>query len=71
MGLWGFLTWFRTYQVCYAIKAGLAAVALASLAFIPSTQAYFKTYRMEWTLITVRKKKKGGDISPLMPLLFR
>ncbi|CAO3595079.1 unnamed protein product [Absidia cylindrospora] len=52
MNLWRFFSWFRKYQVRYAIKAGLTALVLASLAFIPSTQYYFQTYRMEWTLIT-------------------
>ncbi|KAI8340479.1 Fusaric acid resistance protein-like-domain-containing protein [Chlamydoabsidia padenii] len=52
LGLWSFFSWFRKYQVRYAIKAGLTALVLASMAFIPSTQLYFQTYRMEWTLIT-------------------
>ncbi|ORZ22247.1 hypothetical protein BCR42DRAFT_447572 [Absidia repens] len=52
MNLWRFFSWFRQYQVRYAIKAGLTALILSSLAFIPSTQYYFQTYRMEWTLIT-------------------
>ena len=51
--LWGFLSWFRKHTVRYAIKASLVSVAVAVLAFIPSTQVYFREFRMEWTLITV------------------
>ncbi|KAI8082708.1 Fusaric acid resistance protein-like-domain-containing protein [Halteromyces radiatus] len=52
LGVWSFLSWFRKYQVRYAIKAGLTTLVVASMAFFPSTQDYFQTYRMEWTLIT-------------------
>ncbi|CAO3598186.1 unnamed protein product [Absidia cylindrospora] len=52
MYLWEFFSWFRKHQVRYAIKAGLTALLVASLAFLPSTQDYFQKYRMEWTLIT-------------------
>ncbi|KAI9311285.1 hypothetical protein BX666DRAFT_2032292 [Dichotomocladium elegans] len=51
--LWSFFSWFREHTVRYAIKSSLTATAIASLAFIPSTQAYFREYRMEWTLITI------------------
>lgn len=60
LGLWSFFSWFRKYQMRYAIKAGLTALALASMAFIPSTQVYFLTYRMEWTLITVSEGNRHG-----------
>lgn len=51
--LWGFFSLFRQHNVRYAIKATLASVAIASLAFIPATQVYFKEFRMEWCIITV------------------
>ncbi|KAG0164203.1 hypothetical protein DFQ30_010299 [Apophysomyces sp. BC1015] len=51
--LWEFFSWFRQHTVRYAIKATVIGVAVASLAFIPATQIYFREFRMEWTLITV------------------
>ncbi|KAF7732052.1 hypothetical protein EC973_007157 [Apophysomyces ossiformis] len=53
LSLWEFFSWFRKHTVRYAIKATVTGVAIASLAFIPATQDYFREFRMEWTLITV------------------
>ncbi|KAI9497668.1 Fusaric acid resistance protein-like-domain-containing protein [Zychaea mexicana] len=51
--LWGFFSWFRSHTVKYAIKASVVSVAIGMLAFIPSTQFYFREFRMEWTLISI------------------
>lgn len=51
--LWGFFSWFRKHTVRYALKSTLIALAIASMAFIPSTREYFLAWKMDWTLITV------------------
>ncbi|KAI8381006.1 Fusaric acid resistance protein-like-domain-containing protein [Radiomyces spectabilis] len=51
--LWSFFSWFRQHNVRYAAKSMLTAIAVSSIAFIPATQPYFISLRMEWTLITV------------------
>jgi hypothetical protein len=53
LSLWGFFSWFRKHTVRYASKSTLIALAIASMAFIPSTREYFLAWKMDWTLITV------------------
>ncbi|KAI8052769.1 hypothetical protein BDF21DRAFT_371567 [Thamnidium elegans] len=53
LSLWGFFSWFRRHTVRYAAKSTLIALAITSMAFIPSTRDYFLDWKMDWTLITV------------------
>ncbi|KAI8376126.1 Fusaric acid resistance protein-like-domain-containing protein [Radiomyces spectabilis] len=53
MRVWGFFTWFRQHTVRYAVKATLTALIFSAPAFIPVTQPWFRTFRMEWMLITI------------------
>lgn len=56
LNMWAFFSWFRQHTVRYASKSTLIALAIASMAFIPATREYFITWKMDWTLITVRLK---------------
>lgn len=51
--LWFFFSWFRRFSVRYAFKATIAALILATPAFVNAWQDWFLEYRMEWGLITV------------------
>lgn len=55
LSLWGFFSWFRQHTVRYALKSTLIALAITSMAFIPSTREYFIMWKMDWTLITVKQ----------------
>ncbi|RUS20335.1 hypothetical protein BC938DRAFT_475579, partial [Jimgerdemannia flammicorona] len=51
--LWSFFSWFRRFTVRYAFKAAVAAVLMATPAFLEEWADLFLEYRMEWGLITV------------------
>ncbi|RUS16167.1 hypothetical protein BC937DRAFT_91550, partial [Endogone sp. FLAS-F59071] len=51
--LWSFFSWFRRFSVRYAFKATVAALILATPAFVDAWQDWFLDYRMEWGLITL------------------
>lgn len=51
--VWRTFSLFKTQKVRYAIKATIATIILAAPAFIEATGSWFRTYRMEWALITV------------------
>ena len=50
--LWRLLRPLRREDVRFAIKVGLGAIALVSLAYIPETQPVFHRWRLEWALAT-------------------
>lgn len=51
--VWQTFSLFKTQKMRYAIKATVATILLAMPAFLESTQDFFRTYRMEWALITL------------------
>ncbi|CAO3651153.1 unnamed protein product [Mucor fragilis] len=51
--VWQTFSLFKSQKIRYAIKATVATVLLALPAFLESTQDFFRTYRMEWALITL------------------
>lgn len=44
---------FKLQKIRYAFKAMVAAVLLATPAFLDATGPWFREWRMEWALITV------------------
>lgn len=50
--LWRSLRVFRRDDVKFAIKVGLGAFLIASLAYIPATRPWFHAWRFEWALAT-------------------
>ncbi|KAI9314607.1 Fusaric acid resistance protein-like-domain-containing protein [Dichotomocladium elegans] len=51
--VWRIFSLFKLQKVRYAVKAAIAATLLATPAFITSTGDWFRTWRMEWALITL------------------
>ncbi|KAI9476242.1 MAG: Fusaric acid resistance protein-like-domain-containing protein [Benjaminiella poitrasii] len=51
--VWRTFSLFKLQKIRYAVKASIATIILATPAFIESTQDWFRTYRMEWALITL------------------
>ncbi|GAN06647.1 conserved hypothetical protein [Mucor ambiguus] len=51
--VWQTFSLFKSQKIRYAIKATVATILLALPAFLESTQDFFRTYRMEWALITL------------------
>ncbi|KAL9547369.1 hypothetical protein MBANPS3_006191 [Mucor bainieri] len=51
--VWQAFSLFKSQKMRYAIKATIATILLATPAFLESTQDFFRTYRMEWALITL------------------
>ncbi|KAI7901238.1 Fusaric acid resistance protein-like-domain-containing protein [Cokeromyces recurvatus] len=51
--VWRLFSLFKLQKIRYAIKATIATILLATPAFMESTQNWFRTYRMEWALITL------------------
>ncbi|CAG8672893.1 12627_t:CDS:2, partial [Cetraspora pellucida] len=51
--LWQSFSWFRQFEVKYAVKAAVSAAILASPAFIESTRDIYTKYRGEWVCITM------------------
>ncbi|OZJ03585.1 hypothetical protein BZG36_03050 [Bifiguratus adelaidae] len=49
---WSYAESLKSYTVKYALKTSLAIMLVATPAFIDSTKAIFREYRMEWCLIT-------------------
>lgn len=50
--LWRIGKTLRSYEVKFAVKAGLGSAILATPAFINSTRPIFREYRMEWALVS-------------------
>ncbi|KAG1458711.1 hypothetical protein G6F46_006619 [Rhizopus delemar] len=50
---WRAFSLFKLQKIRYAVKATIAAVLLATPAFLPSTGPWFRQWRMEWALITL------------------
>ncbi|KAI8367685.1 Fusaric acid resistance protein-like-domain-containing protein [Radiomyces spectabilis] len=50
---WKTFSLFKTQKVRYATKACIAAIILATPAFLESTGPAFREWRMEWALITL------------------
>ncbi|KAG0760952.1 hypothetical protein G6F17_008657 [Rhizopus arrhizus] len=50
---WRAFSLFKLQKIRYAVKATVAAVLLATPAFLPSTGPWFRQWRMEWALITL------------------
>ncbi|KAI8975478.1 Fusaric acid resistance protein-like-domain-containing protein [Mycotypha africana] len=53
IGVWQLFSLFKLQKMRYAIKAMIATIILAIPAFYEPTQDWFRTYRMEWALITL------------------
>lgn len=53
---WSTLSLLKQQKVRYATKCSIAATLLAAPAFMESTSEWFRTWRMEWALITVSSK---------------
>ncbi|KAI8976759.1 hypothetical protein BDB01DRAFT_844390 [Pilobolus umbonatus] len=51
INLHSFLSIFKSNNIRFAIKSTLFSVAIASIAFIPSTRAFFHQWKLEWALI--------------------
>ncbi|KAI9306638.1 Fusaric acid resistance protein-like-domain-containing protein [Cunninghamella echinulata] len=51
--LWQTFSLFKLQKVRYATKSTIAAILLATPAFLPSTASIFREWRMEWALITL------------------
>ncbi|OBZ89088.1 Protein BRE4 [Choanephora cucurbitarum] len=51
--IWRLFSLFKLQKIRYAFKAMVAAILLATPAFISYSQDWFRTYRMEWALITL------------------
>ncbi|CAG8457794.1 15366_t:CDS:2 [Racocetra fulgida] len=51
--LWQSFSWFRQFEVKYAVKAAVSAAILASPAFIESTRGIYARFRGEWVCITM------------------
>ncbi|KAI9323263.1 Fusaric acid resistance protein-like-domain-containing protein [Dichotomocladium elegans] len=51
--VWMFAQRLRQQKVRYATKAMVSAILLATPAFLESTGAWFREWRMEWALITL------------------
>ncbi|CAG8489273.1 22712_t:CDS:2 [Racocetra persica] len=51
--LWQSFSWFRQFEVKYAVKAAVSAAILASPAFIEATRHIYTKYRGEWVCITM------------------
>ena len=51
--MWRTFSLFKMQKVRYATKATVATIILAAPAFMESTNQWFRTWRMEWALITV------------------
>jgi hypothetical protein len=52
--VWQTFSLFKLQKVRYATKATVAVILLATPAFLDSTGDWFREWRMEWALITVR-----------------
>lgn len=63
---WRAFSLFKLQKIRYAVKATVAAVLLATPAFLPSTGPWFRQWRMEWALITVggdkKRRERGIDV---------
>ncbi|ORX62680.1 hypothetical protein DM01DRAFT_1365117 [Hesseltinella vesiculosa] len=53
ISVWQGLSLFKQQKLRYAIKATVAAIVLATPAFLDSTGPWFREWRMEWALITL------------------
>lgn len=53
ISVWQTFSLFKLQKVRYATKSTIAAILLATPAFLPSTASIFREWRMEWALITV------------------
>ncbi|CAO3595551.1 unnamed protein product [Absidia cylindrospora] len=51
--LWKTFSLFKEQKIRYAIKASVTTTLLATPAFLDSTGAWFREWRMEWALITL------------------
>ncbi|KAI8332623.1 hypothetical protein BC941DRAFT_402304 [Chlamydoabsidia padenii] len=51
--IWLLFSLFKLQKMRYAIKASIAAILLATPAFVSSTSHFFREWRMEWALITL------------------
>ncbi|CEP12732.1 hypothetical protein [Parasitella parasitica] len=51
--LWQTFSLFKSQKIRYAIKSTVATILLALPAFLEPTKEFFRTYRMEWALITL------------------
>ncbi|KAI8059981.1 Fusaric acid resistance protein-like-domain-containing protein [Gilbertella persicaria] len=51
--VWRTFSLFKLQKIRYATKAMVAAILLATPAFVNYSQDWFRTYRMEWALITL------------------
>ncbi|KAI8355698.1 Fusaric acid resistance protein-like-domain-containing protein [Blakeslea trispora] len=51
--IWRLFSLFKLQKIRYAFKAMVAAILLATPAFVSYSQDWFRTYRMEWALITL------------------
>ncbi|CAG8441266.1 7037_t:CDS:2 [Funneliformis mosseae] len=51
--IWQSLSWFRQFEVKYAIKAAVSTAILASPAFIEETRDIYREYRGEWACISL------------------
>lgn len=54
--VWRTFSLFKLQKMRYATKATIAVIILATPAFLQSTGGWFREWRMEWALITVRTK---------------
>ncbi|CEP16144.1 hypothetical protein [Parasitella parasitica] len=51
--VWRMFSLFKLQKMRYAIKATVAAIILATPAFLESTSTWYREWRMEWALITL------------------
>ncbi|KAI8096622.1 Fusaric acid resistance protein-like-domain-containing protein [Halteromyces radiatus] len=51
--IWVLFSLFKLQKIRYAIKSTIAAILLATPAFVSSTSNIFRQWRMEWALITL------------------
>ncbi|ORY07223.1 hypothetical protein K493DRAFT_202352 [Basidiobolus meristosporus CBS 931.73] len=51
--LWGFFSWFRQFEVKFAIKTAVSAMVLSIPAFIDEWRTVFRANRGEWALISM------------------
>ncbi|KAI8647098.1 Fusaric acid resistance protein-like-domain-containing protein [Parasitella parasitica] len=51
--LWQAFSLFKSQKIRYAIKSTVATIILALPAFLEPSKDFFRTYRMEWALITL------------------
>ncbi|ORX90350.1 hypothetical protein K493DRAFT_318048 [Basidiobolus meristosporus CBS 931.73] len=51
--VWSFLSWFRQFEVKFAIKTAVFAMILSIPAFVDDWRPVFRAYRGEWALISM------------------